>query len=1078
MSSTTSFSPSVNIIRDKDKEINYIRTINGQLAFEHIVESVKTSVRSFSIIGAYGSGKSTFLWALEKAVTNKGSYFDYFDYFIKGYAKYDTIDLIGEFASLETCFAKLLQCASDKVLDALKQYADRLKDQKTGLIIRIDEFGKFLEYAAKNNPEKDFYFLQQLTEYINNDKGNVILITTLHQDFSGYAIQLTESQRNEWVKVKGRFKEIAFNVPAEQLLHIAAQRMSSFDTMKVDKQKVDALWKVVNKAKAFPLTDFFTEEIGNKLYPLELMAASVLSLALQRYGQNDRSLFTFLDSEDFKGIRSFINQDQEGLYDLVEVCDYLVYHYYTIITAQRNPDYRIWKLIQDSTQRAEGLFDGEELVHALTVIKIIGLLQLFSRKSMVIDDTFISTYLKITKDIEVNAVLRKLKSFGIVRFRSKQHRYILFEGTDIDIEEAIAEARSEVSSDTHIGMIDKYFRFPVLLAKKHFIETGNPRFFEFQISTSPLDRGPKGDVDGIINLVFGDPNIEPFITTISERQQDAVVYIYYKNTKNILDQINYIQQIQVARKKYEGDRVAHKEFNALYDIASVELKQIVMDSLHRMDSSLLGIYYGGQEVGAQIPTWKSFIAFLSDVVSRVYHSSPEYRNEMVNKSKISSQIASARRLLLTRLIEQESIEDLGYDKDLFPPDKTIYLSLIKQNGFHQQIGGEWQLTAPTNDTFQVIWQEFLNFIESSKQSKRTLQEFVTIISSRPFKLKKGLQDFILPLFLLIKRDSFALFYEGTRFIPQITVETIDLILRKPEQYSIKAFHVEGMRLEVFNQYRELLNQATTTTLSKKSFIDTIIPFLTFFKDLPTYAKQTKSISKDAQRLRESITKATDPEKSFFEDFPQALGFSLSALNESPEKMQSYFESLRTCIKEIQLSYDALLDRFENYIQFDLLGYKDQQDFDTWRSVLQKRFTKAKKDLLPASLKTFLLRLNSPLDDKKAWLNSIAQVLLGKSLELIQDFEEDTLHRKLKDSIEELDNYTDILANTTDDDAMHTFKVQVTHLRSGTQSRIVKINQQNLKSVAQKQELLKKELSEDKNLNIFILTQLLEEQLKK
>lgn len=1078
MSSTTSFSPSVNIIRDKDKEINYIRTLNSQLAFEHIVESVKTSVRSFSIIGAYGSGKSTFLWALEKAVTNKGSYFDHFDYFIKGYAKYETLDLIGEFASLETCFARLLHCASDNVLDALKQYADRLKDGTTGLIIRIDEFGKFLEYAAKNNPEKDFYFLQQLTEYINNDQGNIILITTLHQDFSGYAIQLSESQRNEWVKVKGRFKEIAFNVPAEQLLHIAAQRMSSFDKREVDTKKVNALWNVVHEAKAFPLTDYFTEEIGAKLHPLELMAASLLSLALQRYGQNDRSLFTFLDSEDFKGIRSFIKINGEGVYDIVEVCDYLIYHYYTIITAQRNPDYRVWKLLQDSIQRVEGLFEGYELMHALAVIKVTGLLQLFARKSMIIDDAFISKYLKLTKNIQVEGILRKLKSFGILRFRSKQNRYILFEGTDIDIEEAISEARSEVSAETHIGMLDKYFKFPVLLAKKHFIETGNPRYFEFQISTLPIERSTKGDADGIINLVFADNDIDPLIVSTSDKQQEAVVYIHYKNTKNILDQIHYIQQIQIARKKFEGDRVAHKEFNTLYDIASIDLKQIVMDTLHRMDSNLLSVYYKGQEVGEQLPSWKSFIAFLSDVVGRVYYSSPTYRNEMANKSKISSQIASARRLLLTRILEQESIEDLGYDKDLFPPDKTIYLSLIKQNGFHQQIGEVWQLTAPTNESYGAIWQEFLNFIESSKQNKRSLQEFISIISSRPFKLKKGLQDFILPLFIMIKRDSFALFYEGTRFIPQITVETIDLILRKPEQYSIKAFHVEGMRLEVFNQYRELLSQATTTSLSKKSFIDTIIPFLTFFKDLPTYAKQTKSISKDAQRLRESITKATDPEKSFFEDFPQALGFSLSALSESPEKMQSYFESLRTCIKEIQLSYDALLERFESYIQFDLLGYKDHQDFDIWRSVLQKRFTKAKKDLLPSSLKTFLLRLNSPLDDKKAWLNSIAQVLLGKSLELIQDFEEDTLHRKLKDCIEELDNYSDILVNSTDDDAMHTFKVQVTHLRSGTHSRIVKINQQNLNLVIQKQELLKKELSEDKNLNIFILTQLLEEQLKK
>lgn len=49
-------------------------------------------------------------------------------------------------------------------------------------------------------------------------KRNVILLTTLHQNFNSYAHTLTEVQRQEWNKVKGRFQEIVFNEPVEQLL--------------------------------------------------------------------------------------------------------------------------------------------------------------------------------------------------------------------------------------------------------------------------------------------------------------------------------------------------------------------------------------------------------------------------------------------------------------------------------------------------------------------------------------------------------------------------------------------------------------------------------------------------------------------------------------------------------------------------------------------------------------------------------------------------------------------------------------------------------------------------------------------
>src|SRR5690606_4047491 len=276
---TYSFSPSVNIIRDKNREINYIRTINGQLTFEQIVETANSGARAFTIIGAYGTGKSTFLWALERAVTGENKFFDHFDYFLKGYETYHTLDIVGEFESLEGVIAKQLNCKKEEVIDAFQTRAKDLKEAGVAWLIRIDEFGKFLEYAAKSdNPEADFYFLQRLSEFINDPKGNVILITTLHQDFSAYAFHLSESQRNEWNKVKGRFKEIAFNVPAEQLLLIAAERLEA-QALPFKTPSLAKVFQLVQRSKAFPLNDYLDKDIAKKLSPLEILSTSVLTLA-------------------------------------------------------------------------------------------------------------------------------------------------------------------------------------------------------------------------------------------------------------------------------------------------------------------------------------------------------------------------------------------------------------------------------------------------------------------------------------------------------------------------------------------------------------------------------------------------------------------------------------------------------------------------------------------------------------------------------------------------------------------------------------------------------------------------------
>ena len=42
-----------------------------------------------------------------------------------------------------------------------------------------------------------------------------MLITTLHQNFGGYARGLDKTQRDEWHKVKGRLTDLTFDEPVK-----------------------------------------------------------------------------------------------------------------------------------------------------------------------------------------------------------------------------------------------------------------------------------------------------------------------------------------------------------------------------------------------------------------------------------------------------------------------------------------------------------------------------------------------------------------------------------------------------------------------------------------------------------------------------------------------------------------------------------------------------------------------------------------------------------------------------------------------------------------------------------------------
>ena len=176
---------------------------------------------------------------------------------------------------------------------ALSEYCAKLKKENKFLFIVVDEFGKILEHAAKNNPERELYFLQKLAEFVNVPTRNIILLTTLHQNFSAYAGNLTESQRNEWLKVKGRYKELVFSEPVEQLLFLAAEQISNSE-LKYDSADIVELLALAKRTK------FISPQLDGKsikkLFPLDAFSAMCMTKAIQRYGQNERTLFSFLMS--------------------------------------------------------------------------------------------------------------------------------------------------------------------------------------------------------------------------------------------------------------------------------------------------------------------------------------------------------------------------------------------------------------------------------------------------------------------------------------------------------------------------------------------------------------------------------------------------------------------------------------------------------------------------------------------------------------------------------------------------------------------------------------------------------------
>lgn len=1069
------FFQSVNIIRDAEKQLNYIPTPNTIQAFTQLINDYQTGVRSFNIVGAYGIGKSAFLWAFEKNINQKKQYFSALSKDFTKLRGFEFVRIVGEYTSLKNVFAKEVgvskkEFTTDDILKAVDKRYKPLSNSSKGLVIIIDEFGKFLEYASKNNPESELYFIQQLAEYINDTQKNIFLITTLHQDFNGYSRNLSGSQQKEWDKVKGRLKEITFNEPVEQLLFLASERLSTLKLGEKDKQFAK-LFKCIENAKAFPLKDYFTEDIAEKLLPFDILSAAVLTLSLQKYGQNERSLFSFIESNDHLGIRDF-KATAEPYYNLASVYDYLIRNYYSFLTTKYNPHYANWAAIRIAIERVEGLLT-EHITDALKIVKTIGLMNIFASASARINLNFLVDYAKYSLGIsQPEKIIKTLEGVKIIRFVKHSNKYILFEGTDLDIELAIDEAGNFVEKVTNVvHHLNKHFDFPYISAKAAYYDKGTPRFFAFHLSEAPEKIAPEGEIDGFINLVFSDIIKDKELKEISEENEEAVLYGLVKNTDEIRNLLFEIEKIEKVKENNADDRVAVKELNGILQHQIKLLNHYVLGSIYS-DSSSIGWYFKGKP--EKIKDQKSFNRVLSKICGRIYPGTPVYKNEMVNKTRLSGVLSTAKKNFLKNLTENWSLQDLGFDATKFPPEKTVYLSVLRETGIHKKHKDGFILSAPTDETFIQLWDASIAFLQNTRNGKRSLQELSDLLLSRPFKLKKGLVDFWIPIFLFCKRDDFALFGRDG-YIPVLSDDTLDLISREPGDYEIKAFDIEGVKLNIFNRYRVLLNQAEHSKPTSKTFIDTIRPFLTFYKDLPAYAKHTKKLDKKTLALREAIAYSKDPEETFFEHFPKALGFSIVQLQKNQSELENFVFQLQKSIREIRTCYDELLNSFEAFIWDEVIA--NHEAFPKYKLQLQNRFSEVKRHLLLPYHKVFIQRINSELDDRNAWLSSIAQVCIGKSLDTINDEEKEVLFEKFRDTIHELDNLCEISKSGFDETKEIVVKLEVTSFIKGLQKNLVRLPITKNKEFVALQSIVKAKLGNDKQLNIATLAKLLEELLR-
>jgi hypothetical protein len=188
-----------------------------------------------------------------------------------------------------------------------------VKSGACGLLLIIDELGKLLEYAATHSEDGDVFILQELAEAAARSQSPFLVVTTLHQALDRYTEHISQGRRQEWAKVQGRFEDIAFEEPTEQMLRLLSLAIQhtgpeeAQQTLAIEGQKLATeAWALGARVGTLNRDEF--AQVFSATMPLHPSVALVLSPLFRKLAQNERSLFAFLASGEKFGFQEFLAQ--------------------------------------------------------------------------------------------------------------------------------------------------------------------------------------------------------------------------------------------------------------------------------------------------------------------------------------------------------------------------------------------------------------------------------------------------------------------------------------------------------------------------------------------------------------------------------------------------------------------------------------------------------------------------------------------------------------------------------------------------------------------------------------------------
>ncbi len=761
-----------------------------------------------------------------------------------------------------------------------------------GLLLILDELGKFLEFAALHPERQDVFLLQCLAEAASRSGDQpLFVVSLLHQGFNAYADQLNQLAQREWEKVAGRFEEIVFNQPVEQIANLIASALN-VSTAEIPKPQSLELGRAMERTVALGWfgsvsVKSLPSDLAARLYPLHPTVPPILIRTFRRFAQNERSLFSFLVSNEPFGLHTFSGKRLSGghLYRLHNFYDYVRTNFGHRIAVQSYRSH--WNLI-DSV--IESFATEDEL--EINVLKTVRILNLINDGDLMPTHESVVCALDGTDQAErkrIQATLEKLhKGKRVLYDRGRARGLCLWPHTSVDLEKAYEDARRAIATPERVASIIKEsLESRRIVARRHYIETGNLRHFDVRycsvIELSSLLQNPI-EADGLVIVPLCETPTErttalEFVKQPILKQRSNCLLAVPRPLHNLASLVQEVQRwewVSMNTPELNADKFAREEVSRQKAAARLQLEKRIQSYIgfkQLTGQMTLEWFYEGRQI--TITDGRELLSMLSRICDKTYALAPRIQNELVNRRSLSSAAAAARMRLIKLMFTDASTEFLGMIPTKKPPEMSMYLSVLKNTGLHQKHGNTWRIGEPhykTDERCGILpaLRRIRELVQSEPDSRVNIATLFAELRVPPYGVRDGLIPLLLTVFAITHEKDVAFYKDGT-FLRELNGETMLVLTKAPERFDIQYCKVEGVRAELFERLLTVL-EIKSSEQREVELLDVVKKLCLFVAHLPNYVLNTKKLPPTAIAVRDVVLNAREPAKLLFMELPKACGF--------------------------------------------------------------------------------------------------------------------------------------------------------------------------------------------------------------